>query len=133
MRVVLDTNVILSGLLGGTTRAVLDELFLSQFRLVTSNILLTELTSVLRRPQWRRILVSTAYGHFLALVKDDAAVVSPTQTVTVCRDPEDNALLECAWAGRADYLVTGDPDLLTLDPFHGTRIVRPTEFLRLLA
>ena len=132
MRVVLDTNVILSGLLGGTTRTVLDALFLNRFRLVTSNALLTELTVVLKRPQWRSVLASAACSDFMALVRDDAVVVSPTKSVVLCRDPEDNALLECALAGRVDYLVTGDHDLLTLRSFHSTRILRPAEFLRRL-
>jgi hypothetical protein len=53
--------------------------------------------------------------------------------VTVCRDPDDNKLLEIAIAGRADCLVTGDQDLLVLDPFHGIPILTPAKFLTIVS
>jgi len=54
-------------------------------------------------------------------------------TLRVCRDPDDDKLLEIAVVGRADYLVTGDQDLLILDPFQGIPILTPAEFLAALA
>ena len=46
-----------------------------------------------------------------------------------CRDPEDDRILELAVSGRADFVITGDADLLAMDPFRGTRIVTPADFL----
>ena len=71
--------------------------------------------------------------ELLAILREAAIVVNPTRRVTDCRDPADNALLECALAGETDVLVTGDKDLLTLHPFRGISILRPTEFLHRLS
>jgi predicted nucleic acid-binding protein len=59
-------------------------------------------------------------------------VVSPSQKVSACRDEKDNFLLEAAVEGKADYLIRGDEDLLVLNPFHNTRIVRPKDFEEIL-
>ena len=132
MRVVLDANVFLSALLGGRTRAVLDALIACRFDLVTSKTLVEELVDVLSRPEWRRILGPTQIRDLLAVIHDAATFVSPTRHVTVCRDPDDNAVLDCALAGGVDAIVTGDKDLLSLHPFHGIAIRRPSDFLRAL-
>jgi predicted nucleic acid-binding protein len=50
--------------------------------------------------------------------------------VNVCRDPNDDMFLECAALAKADLLVAGDKDLLTLDTYKGTRIITPSEYLR---
>jgi putative PIN family toxin of toxin-antitoxin system len=134
MRAVVDTNVFLSALLHGRgTRPVLASLIARRFRLVTSDTLLDELTDVISRPEWLRALDGSECHELLAIIREAATFVTPTHHVAVCRDPEDNALLDCALAARVDCLVTGDCDLLILDPFHGIRILRPAEFLRRLA
>ena len=58
-----------------------------------------------------------------------AEEVAITESVGACRDPKDDKFLELAVSGRADYLVTGDLDLLVLDPFRGVRILTPADFL----
>jgi len=55
--------------------------------------------------------------------------VTPQYRVTICRDPKDDIVLEVAMAGHADFIVTGDNDLLMLHPFEGIPIVGPAEFL----
>lgn len=62
-----------------------------------------------------------------------AVQVELSGAVTVCRDPDDNKLLEMAVAGRADCLVTGDRDLLVLDPFEGIPILTPDGFLTIIS
>jgi putative PIN family toxin of toxin-antitoxin system len=66
---------------------------------------------------------------FLAELARVVELVAITQRITLCRDPRDDKFLELALAGRADFLVTGDVDLLALDPFHGTRILDPATYL----
>ena len=132
-RVVLDANVLLSALLGGRTRPLLDALLARRFHLITSETLLEELASVLARPEWRRVLEQGGGRELLAILREATTVVRPTRHVTICRDPTDNALLDCARIGRADVLVTGDKDLLVLQRFHGTRILPPRDFLKLFA
>ncbi len=59
-------------------------------------------------------------------------VVSPDQKVNVCRDKKDNFLIESALEGKADYLVTGDDDLLLLNPFQNIKIIKPKDFEKML-
>ena len=66
------------------------------------------------------------------LVRLRGELVIPKQTITACRDPKDNKFLEAALAGEADAIVTGDDDLLVLNPFEGVDILRPAELLEKL-
>jgi uncharacterized protein len=66
---------------------------------------------------------------FLALA---AVVVTPTETVAICRDPDDDRLIEAALAARADVIVTGDQDLLTLGDIAQIQILTPRKFLETL-
>ena len=61
----------------------------------------------------------------------DAEIVDITESVQVCRDPKDGRILELAVNGDADYIVTGDSDLLVLNPFRGIEILRPSDFVEL--
>jgi putative PIN family toxin of toxin-antitoxin system len=132
MRVVIDTNVLLSALRGGSTRAILEALSTHRFTIFISEPLLRELRNVLSRPEWLNALEPSDCHELLGVIQEAATFITPFQRVTVCRDPEDDALLECALAGRADYLGTGDKARLVLHPCHGLAILRPAEFLRLL-
>ena len=60
----------------------------------------------------------------------EAELVQITETVAACRDPKDDQILELAVSGNADYIVTGDDDLLTLNPFCGIAIITPADFVR---
>ena len=68
----------------------------------------------------------------LALVLLRGEPVAPGRTIAICRDPKDDKYLELAAAGQADVIVTGDDDLLVLDPFEGIPIVGPAQFLAML-
>lgn len=134
MRVVLDTNVFVTALLHGAIPRRVYHAFLSgQLTPVFSSHTLEELVDVLTRPSLRVLMNEGEILELLTLIQRDALMVHPTQHINACRDPKDNILLECALAGRADYLITGDRDLLVLDPFRGIRILRPRDFLTRLA
>lgn len=70
---------------------------------------------------------------FVAELAASGEIVVPTRRIQVCRDADDNAVLEAAVSSRANYIVTGDEDLLVLDPFEGIRIVTPRVFLDALS
>jgi len=133
MRVVIDTNVLLSALLGSRTRPLLLALLTQRLTLITSDALAAELMKVLSRPTWRSLLGTADCRNLLRITQEAGIRVTPSERVTICRDATDNAFLEAALAGHANYLITGDADLLTLGSFHGTRILRPRDFLRLLS
>jgi len=90
---------------------------------------LTELHDVLHRKQFRRYIDEDDVRNFLAALIRESRWVEVDQHITVCRDPKDNRFLELAVSGGATHLVTGDSDLLILDPFQGIRILQPGAFL----
>lgn len=129
MRAVIDTNVLISALFwGGQPRRVVDLAAAGRFQAVTSPELLVELEGVLAGdfgvPQDRVDLV-------LRDILSYAEVVAPTQELAVAvRDPSDIKVIACAVAGRADFIVTGDRDLLALGEPQGIRFVAVREFLK---
>jgi len=107
----------------------LDEWILSgKVKVVVSEQMLKELSEVISRPKFKPLFTAERVKELFALLDSYAVVVSPMQRVDICRDPKDNFLLEVALEGQVDYLVTGDDDLLVLDPFRDTRILRPADF-----
>jgi putative PIN family toxin of toxin-antitoxin system len=136
-RAVLDTNILISGLITprGTPAKVLLAWRAGHFNLVTSLPLLLELKEALARSHLkdRYHLSSQDIRDFIALLKDRALLITDPGVVSAqLRDPDDLAVLACALAGDAEYIVTGDHDLLDLHSFEGVQVVRPSLFLQLL-
>jgi putative PIN family toxin of toxin-antitoxin system len=133
-RIVLDTNLLISAALApqGKPRRVLTWAR-TNARLIASLPLLKEVRTRLERPKFRKYLsAEDAEGFVLdfAAVCEKAAL---SGSIRVRRDPDDDMVLETAVAGRADCIVTGDQDLLVLDPFRGIRILTPAAFLEAIA
>ena len=134
MRLVVDTNILVSALLVGTSLpAHLIVLWREgRFDLLTSAEQLDELMRVTRYPKIRERIAPALAGRLINELRDIAVVVKNLPTVTVCADPYDNYLLAMAAAGAANFLVTGDKqDLLNLRLYVGTRIVTVRDFLTL--
>ncbi|HEV2107694.1 MAG TPA: putative toxin-antitoxin system toxin component, PIN family [Thermomicrobiales bacterium] len=138
MRVVLDTNVIVSRHLtdGGTPWMVLSRWDSGDFTLLISGPLLAELHRILRYRHLRPLhgLEDHEIDHVVALMKDTAELVETAQSLQfIIHDPSDNMVLECAVAGGADVIVTGDKKhLLPLGSYSGIPIVSPAGFLAML-
>lgn len=88
-----------------------------------------ELDEVLRRPKFNRYLREEERLLFLAAFIRDVKVIDITEKLTECRDPKDNKFLELAISGNAACIVSGDSDLLVLNPFRGVAILTPQEFI----
>jgi putative PIN family toxin of toxin-antitoxin system len=146
IRATLDTNVLVSGLLaeGGAPHRILDAWIEGRYSLgragarrslITSLYLLQELAHVLSRPRIAERLrlsedeIATLLAAFL-----DRAEVTPgaLQLPGVTRDPKDDPVVACAVEGKADYIVSGDQDLLVLDEYEGIHIVSPRQFVEIL-
>jgi uncharacterized protein len=127
---VLDTNVIVSAVLSprSVPRQAFDRAFLLGTVLVSDAILL-EVDDVLRRPKFERYVSEDERLQFLAKFVGDAMIVEVTEVVTDCRDSKDNKFLELAVSGSANCIISGDTDLLVLDPFRGISIVTPHIFV----
>jgi putative PIN family toxin of toxin-antitoxin system len=127
IRVVFDTNILVSALnFGGPPGALLLAASAGAFPLFSSTVLQAELLEVLEmRFDWGPERL-TGLQQRLARIW---ALVEPSEIVTDYPDPDDNRVLECALASQATHIVTGDRDLLALDPFRTVRIVRAAKFI----
>ena len=134
MRVVLDTNVLISALLveDSPPAQLITHWRQGRFALLTAAPQLDELMRVTRYPKIRARLKPALAGRLINELREIAVVVEALPEVDVSPDPYDNYLLSIASGGEADYLVTGDkPDLLALGSHDGTRIVSVRDFITL--
>ncbi len=132
MRVVLDSNLIISALITGVgvPARVLEAWRRGRFHLVLSEEQLEELRRVMRYERVRPLISSQAAGVLLNELRAHAHMLADLPHVDRSPDPADNFLLAMAQAGEADVLVTGDKhDLLSLKAFQRTRIITARQFL----
>jgi putative PIN family toxin of toxin-antitoxin system len=128
VRAVFDTNVLVAAFVAeGICSKLLTRGRKKQFHLIVCPIILQEFERVLIK---KFSATRNETRSALRIVSDVVhSVVHPSQSVqSVCRDPDDDAILACALEARADYLVTGDVDLLELKVFKGVQIVTPRNF-----
>jgi putative PIN family toxin of toxin-antitoxin system len=128
MKVVIDTNIWISYLLGSLLQGMDEKILSKEIKVVVSDEMLKEISEVSSRPKFKNIFTAKRIKELFSLLDSYAIVVSPSQKVNVCRDGKDNFLLEVALEGEANYLVTGDEDLLVINTFQSTKIIRPKEF-----
>ena len=138
IRAVLDTNVIVSGVLSkkGIPARILRAWLEDRFHLVTSRAILEELRRVLRYPK-----ISRRHGwsdlQILEFVEDvtGLAILVPGELrlAVVSEHPSDDRYLECAVEGQAGYIVSGDRHLVGLAQYEGVEILSPSAFLKLLS
>lgn len=134
---VLDTNVTLSAFLSpaGAPARVLRAWEQERFDVATSPILRAELHRALEYPKVKKFLKASADEVEMVSKRFEISAVqckSDMPIEIVKRDRDDNHVLECARSAGADYIVTGDKDLLSLVEYEGIQILSPTEFLHLL-
>ncbi len=137
LRAVLDTNVLVSGLISehGAPRQLVDAWLDGHYTLVTSLHQVVELNHVLAYPRIAsRVRLSDAEVDLIlaALLSQGQVVPGALQLPGVTRDPKDDPLVACAVEGAADYLVSGDRDLLDLGETENILMVTPREFVEIL-
>jgi putative PIN family toxin of toxin-antitoxin system len=134
MRLVIDTNILISAFLGETSlpAQLLSRWRQGRFDLLTSTAQLDELMRVTRYPRLRERLPPALAGRLINELRRLAIVVDKLPSLAVSPDPGDDHLLALAVAGRADFLATGDKhDLLAIGRYEGTPIVTVRAFLTL--
>jgi len=129
-RVVIDTNVFLSGLFSATSapaRAV--ERAVREHQVLASKATLRELAAKLLSPKFDRYVARARRLALLDRLAPNLVMVEIVQRIRACRDPKDDAFLELAVNGSANLVVTGDRDLLSLHPFRGIDTLSPSAYL----
>jgi uncharacterized protein len=117
---------------GSKPRQALD-LVLQEGKILISSAVLAELYEVLGRKRFRRYIDEEDVRLFLAALTRECHWIDVDVQIKASRDPFDNKFLELAIAGRATHIVTGDTDLLVLNPFRGVQILPPHAFLGLFS
>lgn len=130
-RYVFDSNVIISALLfADSTPGSAFRQALERGQILLSLALLEELSEVLSRDKFEGYVTPEESETFLEALIDRAELVLPVERIQVCRDPKDDAILELAVGGGATHIITGDADLLELNPFRGIKLLSPAAFLQ---
>lgn len=130
MRLILDTNILVSALVfKSETANIVVRHAAKQHTLLFSESTFKELKSTLLKPKFAEFVEFTTISNFIINLFRIGIFIEPKEKITVCRDPKDNKFLELAVAASADCIVTGDKDLLVLNPFRGIKIISPGDFL----
>ena len=134
MRAVLDTNVLISGVIAtGVPHKLLVEGFNHEYQIVVSVETLTEFRDTLLKYPERFQMDEDDVQKEVKTIRYFAEFVAPQEDITAVEDdPDDDKFLEAAVAGDVEYLVSGDQHLLSLDSFRGIDIVEPRTFYELL-
>ena len=135
-RLVLDTNVVVAGLLWfGPPRQLIDQAIERRFELCSSTVLIDELTRTLRYPKFAQRMTyhETNATILVAQYKALTYLLMPSHIPRVVpRDADDDHVIACAVAAQADLIVTGDRHLLELGGFRGISIVKPAEAIEFI-
>jgi uncharacterized protein len=131
MRVVLDTNIFISAVMGGRLGIIIDEWRAGKFKLIVTDAIAREYLEVINRPKFNipmdEIIAATDY-----LLRIAEFVMPEEEILVIVADPTDNKFIEAAVAGRVDYIVSGDGHLLELGSFREIPIITARDFIDLI-
>jgi putative PIN family toxin of toxin-antitoxin system len=128
-RIVVDTNIWVSFLIGGTLAGLSDLLLQDRVVLLQSEELFSELLEVLGRPKFRQYFTRDQVRELVELVNLRTEWIDVVPETRLCRDPKDDFLLDLCLQGKADLLVTGDQELLALGRVGPTSVIHYRDLL----
>ena len=132
IRIIVDTNLFISFLIGKRL-AVLKQLLINSIvQLIFSEQNISELQIVTGRPKFKKYFNESDVADLIDLLYTIGKVIKVTKEPEICRDPKDNFLLALSDIGKADYLITGDADLLSIRKYKDTKIITIERFEELI-
>ena len=132
IRLVIDTNIWVSFLIGKTLAGLSDAIVSDSVKIIFSAELFEELIEVLQRPKFSNYFTQDNIQEFISLIHSKIEWVEIYTHFDDCRDYKDNFLLDLCVSGSADYLISGDEDLLSLNPFNEVEIINYRKFKEVL-
>lgn len=129
LRLVVDTNLWISFLISGRHRALDQLLYAEKITFIFSVELLDEISNTITKPKLRKYFSGNAMEVMLLSFEAYIELVDVKSKVNICRDAKDNFLLSLSKDGKADFLLTGDKDLLDLTKYGKTTILSIANFL----
>ena len=131
-RVIIDTNLWISFLITNNLN-ILSELFLfERFQIIFSDELFNEFLDVARRPKFKKYFDEKSVQLLIENISEKLEFIEVASAITICRDLKDNFILALSIDGNADYIVTGDKDLLSLNGFKGKKIITINEVMKII-
>lgn len=137
IKAVIDTNIFVSGLIlkSGNSYKILELWRKNKFVVITSKLIIQEITKVLNYPKFQKkyYIEEQDIQEILGLLNTEALLANTEKLnlkIELSRDSTDNKFLVCAKAGQADFIVTGDNDLLVLNDLEGIPIITPAKFVK---
>lgn len=129
-RFVVDNNILVSALLvkNSAPFQVISKIEERDVILYSEETLL-ELNQVLSRKKFIKYFAIEEKQAFIFKLLEKAELVEIEESINICRDPKDDKFLELAFSGKADFIITGDQDLLVLNPFRNIEIITAKDFL----
>lgn len=132
IRVIIDTNLFISWLIGKKLQGLKESLTDFHVELIFAEQNIQELRVVSQRPKFRKYFKADDLDDLIDLIRVLGKVIQIDNVSEICRDPKDDFLLELARISKSDYLVTGDIDLLEIGTYKETKIITVREFDRIL-
>ncbi len=129
-RIIIDTNLWISFLLSNNYGRLDNLIKKNKVIILFSRELLEEFNEVVCRPKFQKYFTQDKVDNLFISISGHSEFIDVISEVTICRDAKDNFLLALAKDGKADYLITGDKDLLVIEKFDGTKIISITEYLQ---
>jgi len=132
MKLVADTNIYISAFLwGGKPKEIMERAIEGKDQLFISRPIKEEIFEVLKRPNFK--VDEYSIELLMKEIEDISELVIVTEKIEhLCRDVDDNMIIECALAAKADYVVTGDKDLLDLKSYRKIKILRVADYLEII-
>lgn len=127
-RVIFDTNIWISFLIGKKLASLKTQIAENNITIITSQQLINEITEVTSREKLKKYFPKKSVIELLNLLSVIGEKIEISPTHSICRDKKDNFLLDLIDFSKADFLVTGDKDLLIHNPFKTAKIITASEF-----
>ncbi|MDR1142571.1 MAG: putative toxin-antitoxin system toxin component, PIN family [Planctomycetaceae bacterium] len=132
IRIIIDTNIWISSLLSARLFQKIESILVLDHILLFSKHLVNELERTVNKQKFQNNIDIITYNAIFQRIRQTATFVDVQSIVEICRDPKDNFLLALAKEGNADYLITGDKDLLILKKYGKTKIVTIKELEQII-
>ena len=127
-KIIIDSNIWISFLIGKDLRRLQDYIDSQNLKIITCNEQLIELSEVFKRPKLRKYFDKEQISDFFELLDESSECILISTKTDICRDPKDNYLVALALDSKANFLITGDKDLLELNTIGVTVVLKYSDF-----
>jgi uncharacterized protein len=131
-KIIVDSNIWVSFLIGKNLKGLQNQIDSQFIKIITCNEQLYELSEVFKKPKIKKYFSQEQVIEFFELLDESSENFHIKTKTNICRDPKDNYLVSLAIDSRADYLITGDKDLLELEKIGETTILKFSDFNKII-